>query len=285
MKKILFIFLVSILYANLELQLPALIGRVVDDANILNQSTKDTLNTLLKSEEDNSSNQIVIATVKSLQGYSIEAFSVELARKWALGQKSKNNGILLLIAPNERKVRIEVGYGLEGVLTDLISHEIIANTIVPYFKRGDFDRGVLSSTKQILQVVKGEYKSDKKPSKDSSDFPIFIIFFAGFIYIIIGSKLQNKTIYRVGLATFLAGFSFPVSYEIFSPLLYPSILILIIFAIVLFFLLKGVKFKKGGNYNKYRNDFDNGFGSGFGSGGGFSGGGGGFGGGGASGGW
>src|SRR5271166_5739559 len=113
---------------------PPLSGRLVDQAGVIPASARETLETKLKDLEDKSGIQLVVATVKSLQGGDIEAFANELFRNWKLGEAKKNNGVLLLVAPNEHKVRIEVGYGLEGTLTDALSSVIISSAIVPRFK-------------------------------------------------------------------------------------------------------------------------------------------------------
>ena len=105
----------------LALVFPALTGRVVDEANILNEATRATLTQKLADLEAKTTDQLVVATLKSLQGTSIEDFGYQLGRHWRIGQKDKNNGVLLIVAPNERKVRIEVGYGLEGTLTDAVA--------------------------------------------------------------------------------------------------------------------------------------------------------------------
>jgi uncharacterized protein len=98
----------------------------------------------------------VVVTLKSLQGTSIEDFGVELGRHWRIGQKDKNNGALLIVAPNERKVRIEVGYGLEGALTDAVSRLIIENAITPRFRAGDFAGGITRGVDDIISVLTGD---------------------------------------------------------------------------------------------------------------------------------
>ncbi|HEX8827797.1 MAG TPA: TPM domain-containing protein, partial [Xanthobacteraceae bacterium] len=124
------------------LNFPPLTGRVVDQANIMSAQSRSDLETKLKDLEDKSGIQLVVATVSSLQGSDVETYANELFRTWKLGQAQKNNGVLLLVAPNEHKVRIEVGYGLEGTLTDALSSVIISSAIVPRFKTGDFSGGI-----------------------------------------------------------------------------------------------------------------------------------------------
>lgn len=132
---------------------PALIGRIVDQANIIPVETRNAIEPKLAELETKSSIQLVVATVSSLEGEEIEPYANELFRSWKLGEKTKNNGVLLLVAPNERRVRIEVGYGLEGTLTDALSKVIIANAIAPHFKTGDFGGGILRGVDDIITVL------------------------------------------------------------------------------------------------------------------------------------
>src|SRR5215469_12266791 len=138
--------------AQAEPDYPRLTGRVVDGAGILTEETKAQLTASLAAEEKRSGAQIVVVTLKSLEGTPIETFGYKLGRLWKIGQKGKNNGVLFLIAPNEHRMRIEVGYGLEGKLTDLSCAIIIHDIVTPEFKDGDFDRGVLDGTGAILKV-------------------------------------------------------------------------------------------------------------------------------------
>jgi len=115
---------------------------VVDEANILDPATRAALTQKLADFEAKTSDQLVVVTLKSLQGTSIEDFGVELGRRWRIGQKDTNNGVLLIVVPSERKVRIEVGYGLEGTLTDAVSKLIIENAIIPRFRANDIPGGV-----------------------------------------------------------------------------------------------------------------------------------------------
>ena len=120
---------------------PPLTGRVVDQAGVIPASAREGLETKLKDLEDKSGIQLVVATVKSLQGGDVETYAKELFRAWKLGEAKKNNGVLLLVAPAEHKVRIEVGYGLEGTLTDALAQVIIASAMVPRFKANDYPGG------------------------------------------------------------------------------------------------------------------------------------------------
>ena len=135
---------------------PALTGRVVDDANLLSAADEQALTADLETLEKKSSDQVVVVTVPSLQGYAIEDYGYQLGRHWGIGTKQLNNGVLLIIAPNERKVRIEVGRGLEPTLTDALSKIIIANAILPRFRAGDFAGGIKDGVRDITLVLTGD---------------------------------------------------------------------------------------------------------------------------------
>ena len=123
--------------------------------DVLSASTQSQLTDMLAAHERATGQQVVVVTLDSLQGFSIEDFGYQLGRHWGIGQKGKNTGAMLIVAPKEHKVRIEVGYGLEGTLTDAISRTIIESDILPNFKRGDFNAGVLAGTTSILKVLGG----------------------------------------------------------------------------------------------------------------------------------
>ena len=134
--------------------------RVHDDAHVLKQETIDQLEKRLAHYEDSSSNQIAILIISSLDGESLEDYSIKVADKWALGKKNKDNGVLLLIAVDDHKMRMEVGEGLEGVLTDAMSSRIIRNEMAPAFRRGDFDSGVTAAIDGIIKAIGGEYTAE-----------------------------------------------------------------------------------------------------------------------------
>ncbi len=150
--------------------------RVHDEAHALQQSTVDQLEKGLKVYEDSTSNQIAILIIPSLDGDVLEQYSLRVAEKWKLGQKEKDNGALLLIAVDDHKMRIEVGQGLEGVLTDALSNRIIRNEIAPAFRRGDFDAGVIAGISGMQKAIGGEYLNDEQASSDH----IWIAFGIGF---------------------------------------------------------------------------------------------------------
>jgi uncharacterized protein len=147
------IALVWMALAVYAVNFPALTGRIVDQANIIPAETRSTIEPKLADLEAKSGIQLVVATVATLEGQEIEPYANELFRSWKLGEKTKNNGVLLLVAPNDRRVRIEVGYGLEGTLTDALSKVIITNAITPRFKTGDFGGGILRGVDDVITVL------------------------------------------------------------------------------------------------------------------------------------
>jgi uncharacterized protein len=158
---------------------PALTGRVVDQANVIPPATRVDLDVKLADLEMKSGIQLVVATVSSLDGEEIEPYANALFRNWKLGQKDKNNGVLLLVAPKERRVRVEVGYGLEGTLTDALSKVIITNAIAPRFKAGDYGDGVTRGVDDIITVLttdasewqqKPSLRLDHDPAPDAGEY-------------------------------------------------------------------------------------------------------------------
>jgi uncharacterized protein len=148
--------LLLVVVSAAALEFPALSGRVVDEANILDPAARAALDDKLAALEAKTTDQLVVVTLKSLQGTSIEDYGVQLGRRWRVGQKDKNNGVVLIVAPNERKVRIEVGYGLEGTLTDAVSRLIIENAIIPRFRANDFPGGINRGVDDITSVLTGD---------------------------------------------------------------------------------------------------------------------------------
>jgi len=135
---------------------PPLTGRVVDAVNLLKPEERAALEAKLKAHEDRTTDQVVVATLRSLEGHEIEDYANRLFRHWRLGQKDKDNGALLLVAPQERKVRIEVGYGLEGALTDALSKVIITTAIAPQFQKGNFAGGINAGLDAMLSILTGD---------------------------------------------------------------------------------------------------------------------------------
>ncbi len=134
-------------------KLPPLTGRVVDNAQMLSPATEQKLDAELAQLEAQTGHQVVVATVPDLQGYDIEEFGVQLGRAWAIGRKGVNDGAILLVAPNERKVRVEIGYGLEGVLTDALSSLILQRKVLPQFRAGHMEQGVIDGAEALVQQL------------------------------------------------------------------------------------------------------------------------------------
>jgi uncharacterized protein len=132
---------------------PPLTGRVVDDAHVLSAGTIRRLDAELAQLEAQTGHQLVVATVPDLQGYEIEDYGYQLGRTWALGKKGVNDGVILLVAPKERKVRIEVGYGLEPVLTDALTSVILQTKVLPQFKQGRIEQGIVDGAEAIIQQL------------------------------------------------------------------------------------------------------------------------------------
>jgi len=132
---------------------PPLTGRVVDDAHLLSPQTGQKLDQELAQLEQKTGHQLVVATIPDLQGYEIEEYGYRLGRTWALGRKGINDGAILLVAPTERKVRIEVGYGLEPVLTDALSNVILQRKVLPAFREGNMEQGIVAGTEALIQQL------------------------------------------------------------------------------------------------------------------------------------
>ena len=173
------------------LDFPPLSGRVVDEANVISPVVRTSIEEKSKELEEKSGIQLVVATVKSLQGSDIETFANQLFRTWKLGEAKKNNGVLLLVAPTEHKVRIEVGYGLEGALTDALSQVIIAGSIVPRFKADDYSGGIARGVDGIISVLStdaNEWQAKPKVRSEEEDslfdilLPILLFLVVTFIF-------------------------------------------------------------------------------------------------------
>ena len=232
---------------------PALTGRVVDDANVLSPTAREQLDEKLEDLENRTTRQLVVVTLPSLSGYEIADYGYQLGRHWGIGQKGKDNGVLFIVVPSEKKVRIEVGYGLEPVLTDALSDVILSEAVLPKFRAGDVQGGITDGTNAIVhqleldepaaraRAAQAQQQSEAPPSFN----PILLLLIVFFVISILG-RVFRGTRSRGGSMLWALPFLF-----------------------------------MGGGGRGY----SGGFGGGFGGGGGFSGGGGSFGGGGASGSW
>jgi uncharacterized protein len=146
---------------------PPLTGRIVDEAGLLREADRQDLMRALEAIEQKSSDQVVVYVARSLQGYPIEDFGYQLGRNWQIGQKDTNNGVILIVAPTDRKVRIEVGRGLEPQLTDAMSKLIIQNAILPAFRRGDFPAGIKAGVRDIGDVLLGDAEAVKQRARST----------------------------------------------------------------------------------------------------------------------
>jgi uncharacterized protein len=248
-------------------QFPQLTGRVVDNANLLDPQQEAALTQRLEGLEQRSSRQLVVATVPDLQGYPIEDFGYRLGRAWGIGQEKINNGAILLVAPNERKVRIEVGYGLEPILTDALSGLIIRNEILPRFRAGDMAGGIIAGADAVIQqlgappeeaeqrvLAASQQRQQSQRASGGGGGSIFPLLFWGFILLFVILPMFRR---RGRGRRYRRGGGFPI-------------------------ILWGPGLGGGGGWGGGGGSWGGGGGGGF---GGFSGGGGSFGGGGASGGW
>jgi uncharacterized protein len=148
---------------------PPLTGQIVDNANLLSAEDRAAVDAALKELEGKSTDQLVVVTVPSLDGYEIEDYGYQLGRYWGIGQKGKDNGVLLIVAPNERKVRIEVGRGLEPIVTDLMSRIIIENAILPEFRRGNFSAGIRAGVRDLKDTLLGDAEEVKERARGLND--------------------------------------------------------------------------------------------------------------------
>ncbi len=265
------------------LDIPKLQGYVNDYANMISPSVKAELENELRAFEQTDSTQIVILTVPSLEGEVIEDFSIKVAEAWKIGQKGKDNGIIFIVAKQERKMRIEVGRGLEGKLTDLMAGRIKNLVVNPRFKREDFDGGFTSGVSSLIDATRGEFKADGNHRSQKHETFLGFLMFGAILMLVLGSisRILSGIAGAIGLPAL-------VSLTLFQP----GLIGLIIFAFLglgaglfLPFLFSSGGHYRGGGF--WPGGFS-GTGSGSGGGdfgGGFSGGGGDFGGGGASGDW
>lgn len=189
---------------------PALTGRIVDNARILTPEDRSVIEADLAALEERSTDQIVVVTLPSLQGYEIEDYGYQLGRRWGIGQAGKDNGVLLIVAPNERRVRIEVGRGLEPIVTDLMSRIIIENAIIPQFRQGNFSRGIRAGVRDLKDTLLGDTEAVKQRARglNRSDGPdwiaiLLIAFWIGIVLYVMYAQVryaqsQPQTVGRRG---------------------------------------------------------------------------------------
>ena len=289
--RLLFILLAALSMISIAaaLDVPQLSGRVNDQANLLSSEARARISSSLQQLEKEKGAQVAVLTLPSLQGEPLEDYSIRVAEAWQLGRKGIDDGLLLLVARDERKIRIEVGYGLEGILTDLDSRRIIDNLMVPAFRSGNYEKGIEAAVAAIKGKIMGE--TDAIPGKSSSsDIPNggigFLGFFAFFLFPFAKFAVALKGRQGWTLYLFLAPFFY------FIPLMLGPTAALI--SIASWLIIVGIlrliwpeKWRIDPGSSDEGGGWFSGGGSGYsgGGGGGFSGGGGSFGGGGASGSW
>ena len=267
------------------LEVPQLQGRVNDYGAMLSSGTKQQLEQLLQVLEQQESTQIVVLTINSLEGDNLENFSIRVVEKWKIGQKGLDNGVLLLIAKEDRKLRIEVGYGLEGKLTDLVAGRIIRDVITPKFKMGNFDQGVIDGINSLVSVVRGEFDDQMRnidTREKERNHRDGLIGFTVFIFFFISKIFREKPLIAAAIGAVAAPL---IGHFVFNTSL-PVTLFLIFLGGNAGFIFSSIGTGGSGRSSSGWSTGSTGsYGGGFSSGGGFSGGGGGFGGGGASGSW
>ncbi len=265
------------------LDVPRLKGHVNDYAGMLSQASQRQLEVLLTEFEQKASTQIVLLSIPSLKGDSLEDFSIRVAEAWQIGQTEIDSGAILLIAKNDRKVRIEVGYGLEGRLTDLLAGRIIRDVIAPHFRAGAFDQGIIAGISAMIDAVHGEFSAgERAPSSRLRQTGLPFLPLLGILFLLNALGRTSRTVGAVA-----GGVLAPIAGGLFwglSPIFLIALIPVGVAAGLLVALIGGPISMGYGGIRRGGGGY---WGGGFSSGGfgGFSGGGGGFGGGGASGGW
>lgn len=191
-------------------QFPQLTGRVVDAANILSPAEEVSLDAKLTRLEQQSQRQLVVVTIADLQGYDIADYGFRLGDHWGIGDKARDDGALLIVAPNERKVRIEVGYGLEGILPDVLAGRIIRESIVPSFKQGNYPGGISAGTDAIIKILmlppdearKLAEQAKREEESGTQNGQVLVAIFLIFMFIILPMLLRRGLgrAYRSGIA-------------------------------------------------------------------------------------
>jgi uncharacterized protein len=177
-------------------QFPALTGQVVDRADLLGSAAEQRLAERLAAHERATGEQVVVVTLSDLQGVEIEEFGYQLGRHWKIGRKGENNGALLIVAPEEKAVRIEVGYGLEGRLTDAATSLIISRVLLPSFRKGEFEDGIIRGTEAILAMLGGNSSSATitEEEREQEGYLKWIIFLLIWIFLLTGGRKRRSLI-------------------------------------------------------------------------------------------
>ena len=209
MKKI-FLFLLFISAAYSQPEVPQLKYWANDFTNTLSQGQLNTLNNQLKTFQDSTSDQVVFLMISTLNNYPLEYYSMDVAQKNKIGTKEHDNGVLFLVVKNDRKMRIEVGYGLEGALPDALASSIVRNVVKPRFRNNDYYGGAKAGLSAIISAIKGEYTAERKPENEKKKTPIgtilMIIFFIIMFFLRGGRRGLGSFIFLGGLAGLGGGF-------------------------------------------------------------------------------
>jgi len=229
----LFLALILLPHVSHALDVPALKGRVNDYANLLSPEAATRLEQKLAGFERATTNQVAVLTIPSLLGDNIDQFSIQVAEQWKLGQQGKDNGVLLIIAQTERKVRIEVGMGLQGVLPDITAGQIIRDVMRPHLKSGNFDQALNVGVDAIIAATKGEFKASpqdgaKRPhKKKSSSFSTLLVIA---LVVIAVSGLISR---------YLGGAAGAIGLPLAATLAFPGLSVLMLFLLALGGLIAG----------------------------------------------
>lgn len=168
------------------------VGHVNDFANLLSRSERQQLEMKLQNYRDTTTNVIAIATLPDLQGYSVEEVATQLFNDWKMWHEDRYNGVLVVVAPNERQMRIEVGYGLEGAIPDIIAGRIITNVLAPDFRQNDYYSGLDKATSLLIQLAEGEYEGNlTKRGTEEDDIASAIVFFLFLAFVIYASTRRG----------------------------------------------------------------------------------------------
>ncbi|MGH8509050.1 MAG: TPM domain-containing protein, partial [Gammaproteobacteria bacterium] len=253
---------------------PPLTARIIDQTGMLSAGQRLDLENKLQVFENAKGSQIAVLIVPTTQPEAIEQYSMRVVEQWRLGRKGIDDGALLLVAKGDRKLRIEVGYGLEGVLTDATSKRIISEVITPLFKRGDFHAGIAAGVDRMIRVIEGEPLPPPEPAGSLPDDPIGGAVFALLMAFAIASVLLPRATARLGGAALNGGIAGAIAWSLTKAL--SIALVVAAFGFLMALVMGSLPTRRAGRWSS---------GNWRGGGGGFSGRGGGFGGGGASGGW
>jgi uncharacterized protein len=222
--------------------LPKPTGRVNDFASVIDPSVESEIDSRLDRLEQETTSEIAVATVTSLDGMSVDEYASRLFKEWGVGQAKQDNGVLVLVAPNEREMRIEVGYGLEGVLPDGLAGQVIREQFTPRFRENDYSGGIRDGVTRLIDIVHTHQVLTPEQiaalNEPSTDMPIYILIpffslFVGIGFFMLGAGVRTKTIFATGFGGFFGGMPLVMALLI---AFVPAVLILAPFAAVMFIL-------------------------------------------------